>query len=183
MDAPHSSARLRLHSLALSGLLLCLAWGPLACHGGSQPAGSDLAAGAAPQQAPARKPAQVMSHEGAGWLEREGREQEERPDLVLAAMQLRPGMTVAEIGAGTGWFSRRIAPVVGPEGKVLAVDIQPEMLDLLREYTAKEGITNVEPVLGTDDDPRLPKGGVDRILLVDVYHEFQEPAPMLAPMR
>jgi ubiquinone/menaquinone biosynthesis C-methylase UbiE len=174
----------RLLRCAAAGLLVLLACsGCGARDGGSRPAGSDLAAGGAPQEATGRKPAQVMSHEGAAWLEREGRDQEEKPEVVLEAMDLRPGMTVAEIGAGTGYFSRRIAPVVGPTGKVLAVDIQPEMLVLLREYTAREGVTNVEPVLGTENDPKLPKGGVDRILLVDVYHEFQQPGEMLARMR
>ena len=178
MDAHRSPAWLR--SLAAAGLVLLVACA--GCGGGGRPAGTGLAAGAA-QTETGRKPAQVMSHEGAAWLEREGRDQEEKPEVVLAAMELAPGMTVAEIGAGTGYFSRRIAPVVGPTGKVLAVDIQPEMLELLREYTAREGITNVEPVLGTENDPRLPKGSVDRILLVDVYHEFQQPAEMLARMR
>lgn len=146
--------------------------------------GSPLPAGE--KDAPAvetRKPANVMSHAGAAWLEREGRDEEEKPEVVLAAMGLRPGMTVAEIGTGTGYFARRIAKAVGPSGKVYAVDIQPEMLDLLKEYAGKEGITNIVPVLGTETDPRLPRGTIDRILLVDVYHEFQQPEPMLAAMR
>jgi predicted methyltransferase len=179
MDAHRTAARLRL--LAASSLLLLVA-----CGGGSRPAGTGLATDASPP-VPARKPANVMSHESAAWLEREGRDQLERPDLVLAAMDLQPGMTVAEIGAGTGYFSRRIAPVVappgGPAGKVLAVDIQPEMLDLLRDYATREGVAHIEPVLGTETDPKLPVGGVDRILLVDVYHEFQQPEPMLAHIR
>lgn len=130
-----------------------------------------------------RTPSNVMSFEGAAWLEREGRDKEERPDLVLQAMGLKEGMTVAEIGAGTGYFSRRIAKAVGPTGKVYAVDIQPEMLELLKKYAAQEGITNIVPVLGGEADPKLPKGGVDRILMVDVYHELQKPAPMLARIR
>jgi predicted methyltransferase len=127
-----------------------------------------------------REPASVMSYEGAAWLEREGREQQEKPEVVLEAMRLKPGMTVAEIGAGTGFFSRRLAKVVGPAGKVYAEDIQPQMLDLLKQYAAKEGITNIIPVLGSDTDPKLPPHAVDRILLVDVYHEFQKPEPMLS---
>lgn len=130
-----------------------------------------------------RQPANVMSFEGAAWLERPGRAELEKPELVLAAMELRDGMTVAEIGAGTGFFSRRLAKAVGPPGRVLAVDIQPEMLDLLKTYAAKEGITNIVPVLGTETDPKLPAHGVDRILLVDVYHELQKPRPMLARIR
>jgi ubiquinone/menaquinone biosynthesis C-methylase UbiE len=133
--------------------------------------------------APKRQPSNVMSFEGADWLEREGRAELEKPELTLAAMKLREGMSVAEIGAGTGFYSRRLAKAVGPTGKVLAVDIQPEMLDLLRTYAAKEGIANIVPVLGTETDPKLPAHGMDRILLVDVYHEFQKPEPMLARIR
>lgn len=135
-------------------------------------------------EAPSRRePANVMPWEKADWLEREGRAETEKPDLVIQAMDLKPGMTVAEIGAGTGFFSRRIAKVVGPTGKVYAEDIQPQMLDLLKQHTAKEGVRNVIPVLGTETDPKLPAHGVDRVLLVDVYHEFQKPEPMLAAIR
>lgn len=130
-----------------------------------------------------RQPANVMSFESAAWLEREGRAEAEKPEVVLAAMELREGMTVAEIGAGTGFFSRRLAKAVGPTGKVYAVDIQPEMLELLKTYAAKEGITNILPVVSTETDPKLPAHGIDRILMVDVYHEFQQPEPMLARIR
>jgi ubiquinone/menaquinone biosynthesis C-methylase UbiE len=130
-----------------------------------------------------RKPANVMGFEGAAWLEREGRDKEEKPEVVLAAMELKEGQTVAEIGAGTGYFSRRIGKVVGPTGKVLAVDIQAPMLDLLKQYAAKEGVKNISTILGTETDPKLPPHGVDRILMVDVYHEFQQPEPMLAHIR
>jgi ubiquinone/menaquinone biosynthesis C-methylase UbiE len=130
-----------------------------------------------------REPANVMSFEGAAWLEREGREEAEKPEVVLEAMELREGMTIAEIGAGTGFFSRRLARAVGPTGKVYGVDIQPEMLELLEKYAAKEGIKNIIPVLGTDTDVNLPAGSIDRLLLVDVYHEFQKPEPMLASLR
>ena len=139
-----------------------------------------LAASAA-QSAPAkREPAGVMSYEGAAWLERDGRDQQEKPEVVLAAMQLREGMSVAEIGAGTGYFSRRLGKAVGPTGKIYAEDIQPQMLDLLKGYAAKAGVHNITTVLGTDTDPKLPPHAVDRILLVDVYHEFQKPQEMLA---
>ena len=133
--------------------------------------------------APRREPANVMPWEKADWLEREGRAESEKPELVIQAMDLKPGMTVAEIGAGTGFFSRRIAKVVGPTGKVYAEDIQPQMLDLLKQRTAKEGVQNVIPVVGTETDPKLPAHGIDRVLLVDVYHEFQKPEPMLAAIR
>lgn len=145
--------------------------------------GAPLPAGDQQGAAAARTPANVMSHEGAAWLEREGRDKEERPDVVLEEMGLKEGLTVAEIGTGTGYFARRIAKAVGPTGKVLAVDIQPEMLKLLEKYAEDEGIRNIVPILGTETDPKLPKAGVDRLLMVDVYHEFQQPGEMLARIR
>lgn len=162
----------------LVGLLMTLG---IAC---GQPLPADGAGTAAKAAAePKREPANILSFEKADWLEREGREELEKPQVVIQAMELREGMTVAEIGAGTGFFSRRIAKVVGPTGKVYAQDIQPEMLELLKGYAAKEGITNIVPVLGTETDPKLPIGKIDRLLLVDVYHEFQKPQPMLAALR
>jgi ubiquinone/menaquinone biosynthesis C-methylase UbiE len=124
-----------------------------------------------------------MSFHGASWLEREGRAEEERPDLVLRALALRPGQTVAEIGCGTGYYSRRLARAVAPGGRVYAEDIQPEMIGLLKEHAAREGIENIVPIVGTETDPRLPAGGMDWIFLADVYHEFQKPRPMLAAIR
>ncbi|MCC6699368.1 MAG: class I SAM-dependent methyltransferase [Candidatus Hydrogenedentes bacterium] len=135
------------------------------------------------EPAVAREPAPVMTYHGADWLERPGREQEERPDEVIAAMGLKEGDVAVDLGCGTGYFARRMAKVVGPTGKVYGVDIQPEFLDMMKDLCAKEGITNVVPVLGDEADPKLPKGGIDRILMVDVYHEFQQPEPMLARMR
>ena len=130
-----------------------------------------------------RTPAPVMSYRGAPWLERTSRDQEEQPHRVLEAMQLKPGDVVADIGCGTGYYARKIAPLVGPEGKVYGVDIQPEMLDMMMEYCDKEKIGNVIPVLGDTDDPHLPKGRIDWMILADVYHEFQAPQVMLARMR
>lgn len=130
-----------------------------------------------------RKPAEVMTFHGADWLERPEREQEERPEEVIRAMDLKPGQIVADIGCGSGYFTRRMAKVVAPEGKVYGVDIQPEFLEMLKTRCADEKITNVTPVLGAEDDPKLPTGTVDWMLLVDVYHEFQQPQPMLAHMR
>lgn len=129
-----------------------------------------------------RKPAPVMTFHGAEWLERPEREQEEKPDEVIRAMGLKSGDVVADIGCGTGYFSRRMAKVVAPDGKVYANDIQPEFIEMLKANCAKEGITNVIPVLGAEDDPKLPKGAIDWILLTDVYHEFQKPEAMLARM-
>jgi predicted methyltransferase len=130
-----------------------------------------------------RRPAQVMGWQGADWLEREGREGEQRPGEVIKTMGLKDGDLVADLGCGTGYFARRMARAVAPSGRVYAVDIQPEMLERMKPLLEQEKITNVLPVLGLPDDPRLPKGGLDWILLVDVYHEFQQPKPMLARMR
>jgi len=130
-----------------------------------------------------RRPAPVMTFHGAAWLEREERERQERPDEVLRALGLRHGNVVADVGCGTGYYSRRLARAVGPSGKVYAVDIQPEMLDRLKDLAAREGISNIVPVLGAEDDPKLPRAALDWILLVDVYHEFQNPRPMLARLR
>ncbi len=134
-------------------------------------------------QSPERRPAQVMGFAGADWLEREGREAEQRPDEVIRTMGLRDGSVVADLGCGTGFFARRMARAVAPRGRVYGVDIQPEMLDRMKKLLAQEGITNVVPVLGESDDPRLPEASLDWILLVDVYHEFQQPKPMLRKMR
>jgi predicted methyltransferase len=130
-----------------------------------------------------RTPAAVMSFRGADWLERPQRVQEERPAEVLRVMALEAGDVVVDLGAGSGYFTRRMAPLVAPTGTVYAVDVQPEMLEILRENIEEAGLTGVVPVLGTDVDPGLPEGGVDWILLVDVYHEFSQPVPMLEAMR
>jgi SAM-dependent methyltransferase len=129
-----------------------------------------------------REIAQVMGHLAAGWLEREEREREEEPNKLLEALKLKPGDMVADVGAGTGYFTFRIAPLVGPRGKVYAVDIQPEMLDLLRKKMKEQNVTNIVPVLGTIEDPKLPAGAVDLILMVDVYHEFSHPREMTVAM-
>lgn len=136
---------------------------------------------AANEDAP-RKPSQVMTYHGAGWLERPEREEEERPDEVIAAMELEEGDVVADIGCGTGYFARRIAKVVGDTGKVYGVDIQPEMIEFLKDLCEKEGVENVIPVLSEETDPLLEKGSIDWMILADVYHEFQQPEPMLAKM-
>lgn len=130
-----------------------------------------------------REIAQVMGHQGAGWLERPGREAEERTDLLLAALALQPGEVVADIGAGTGYFSWRMAQRVGEGGKIYAVEIQQEMLDLLMANMRKQGVADrVVPVLGTVQDPKLPPAAIDTILLVDVYHEFDFPFEMARAM-
>lgn len=125
-----------------------------------------------------REIAQVMGHEAAGWLERPEREKEEEPNKLLDALKLKPGDVVADIGAGSGYFTFRIAERIGPKGKVLAVDIQPEMLALIRQKMKLRKLSNIEPILGTETDPKLPQGAVDLILMVDVYHEFSYPWEM-----
>ncbi len=136
------------------------------------------------EDVPAKKrmPAAIMSFHGAAWLERPERVEEERPHEVIELMNLEDGDVVADIGCGTGFYSRRIARAVGPSGKVYGVDIQPEMLAFLEEYCAEEGIENVVPVLGDEVDPKLEPGTIDWMILADVYHEFQQPKPMLAKM-
>ena len=120
----------------------------------------------------------VMGHQAAGWLNRPGRIQEEMPDEVVANMKLEPTHVVADIGAGSGYFSFRIAKLV-PEGKVLAVDIQQEMLDIVEATKAKEGVTNIEGVKVTIDNPNLPMNSIDAAIMVDAYHEFSHPFEMI----
>jgi len=127
--------------------------------------------------------APVMGAAGADWLVRPEREAEEAPDAALDAIGIARGATVADVGAGVGYFTWRLAERVGPSGKVYANDIQPEMLDLLRKNMAARHLTNVETVLGQEDDPRLPPGRIDLVLLVDVYHEFSQPQKMLEKIR
>lgn len=121
----------------------------------------------------------VMGHQAAAWLERSNRNAEENTDLLMKLLDVKPGQVVADIGAGSGYFTRRLAPKVSPKGKVLAVDIQPEMLTILTNKLRKVGITNVVPILGTEQSPRLPKNSVDFALMVDVYHEFAYPYEMV----
>lgn len=127
-----------------------------------------------------REIAQVMSYHGASWLERAERMAEERPDLLLRELDLRPGMQVADIGAGTGYHAWRMAQAVGATGIVHAVDVQPQMLALLERRMAARGAANVKPILGTPADPRLPEARLDLALMVDVYHELEFPQEMLA---
>lgn len=129
-----------------------------------------------------REIAQVMGHLAAEWLDRPEREQEEKPALLMDALKLKPGMVVADVGAGSGYFTFRMAERVGPKGQVLAVDIQPEMLDIIRKRMKERGVSNVKPVLGAITDPKLPPNSVDLILLVDVYHEFSHPWEMTQAM-
>jgi SAM-dependent methyltransferase len=121
-----------------------------------------------------REIAAIMGFEGAPWLERPSRESEERPDLLVEELHLQPGMSVADIGAGSGYLSRRMARIVGP-GRVFAVDVQPQMVALLIELSRKPEYKNLVPIQGGTDDVRLPPGSVDLAVMVDVYHELAYP--------
>jgi len=125
-----------------------------------------------------REIARVMGHRGADWLERPERARDEAPEALVKMLELDSADVVADIGSGTGYFTFRLSPLV-PEGKVLAVDIQEEMLDVIRERAARERVDNVVPVMGAVDDPHLPEGAVDVALMVDAYHEFSHPREMM----
>lgn len=130
-----------------------------------------------------REISHVMGHLGAGWLERPEREQEERTDLLLTLLALKPGEIVADIGAGTGYFALPMARMVGEGGNVLAADIQPEMLAIIESRARQEGLSNVTPVLATPSDPHLPINTVNAVLLVDAYHEFSHPREVMSRVR
>ena len=127
--------------------------------------------------------AQTMHYLGAEWLTRDSREREERTSLVLSSLGVKPGMTICDMGCGNGYYSLKLAKMVGPEGRVLGVDIQREMLQFLQERIDESGVTNIQPIHGSLIDPHLPAGEVDMILCVDVYHEFSHPEYMLSAMR
>jgi cyclopropane fatty-acyl-phospholipid synthase-like methyltransferase len=122
----------------------------------------------------------VMGWQGASWLEREERNREERTDLLLAALALQPGTVVADIGAGTGYLARRMAPAVMPGGKVWAVDVQPEMISLMLAGVKRSGLTQIEARLSAVDDVKLPASSVDLAIMVDVYHELAYPYEVMA---
>jgi predicted methyltransferase len=127
--------------------------------------------------------APVMGVAGAEWLERPELEAEEAPSQAIAALRLRPGQVVADIGAGSGYYTLRLARAVGPGGRVYATDIQPGMLDLVRRTVARARLDNVITVLGAPDDPRLPPASIDVALMVDVYHELASPQAFLRRLR
>lgn len=129
-----------------------------------------------------REISQIMGHQAAGWLERPEREREERTDLAVKALGLKPGDVVADIGCGTGYYASRIAKVVGDKGLVYGVEIQQEMLDLLAKTMKRLEIANVKGMMGAVDDPKLPAASCDLILMVDVYHEFEFPYEMTRRM-
>ena len=130
-----------------------------------------------------RQIAPVMSVAHADWLIRPERDAQEQPDKVVKRLKLPKGGTVVDLGAGVGYFTWRMAKAVGDDGKVIAVDIQPGMIDRLRQTLDEHDVTNVEPVLGSEEDPKLPVDAVDLVLLVDVYHELQQPEKTMEHVR
>jgi ubiquinone/menaquinone biosynthesis C-methylase UbiE len=130
-----------------------------------------------------RQYAQTMGVQGASWLDRAERQSEEEPDLALRLLKIAKGSTVGDVGAGSGYMTLKLAKIVGPTGRVYANDVQQGMLDLLQKNVDKAKVTNVTPVLGAIDDPKLPAGALDLVIMVDVYHEFSQPQKMLQHVR
>ncbi len=122
----------------------------------------------------------IMGWQGAAWLERNKREREERTDLLLEALALQPGMVIADIGAGTGYLSRRMAPLVMPGGKIIALDLQPEMVKILQAGVNRSGLKQIVVKLGAIDDIKLPKNSIDMAIMVDVYHELAFPYEVMS---
>jgi SAM-dependent methyltransferase len=163
---------MRSRSTALSGGLIALA----------------LVAGLAAQQTgvhpvSGRRYAPVMGYQGAPWLERGERDEEEAPDVALNVLKIPKGASVADIGAGSGFMTVRLAARVGPTGRVFANDVQPQMLNILARRLSNSKITNVTLIEGTFGDPKLPPASVDLVLMVDVYHELSQPQAMLRHLR
>jgi ubiquinone/menaquinone biosynthesis C-methylase UbiE len=129
-----------------------------------------------------RQIAHVMGHQAADWLERPEREQEEKTELMVDSLRFREGEVVADIGVGSGYVARKISKRIGPKGLIYGVDIQQEMLDVLAKRMAMFRITNVKPVLGETNDPKLPPESCDTMIMVDVYHEFDQPYEMIEAM-
>ncbi len=130
-----------------------------------------------------RSIAQTMHYAGAEWLIRDRREREERCSLMLANLGVKTGMAICDMGCGNGFHTLKLAEMTGASGYVAGVDVQPQMLLLLRKRMEKTGIENVIPILGSYHNPRLPRASLDLVLLVDVYHEFSHPEQMLKAMR
>lgn len=130
-----------------------------------------------------REIAQVMGPGGVLWLERNSRADEERPDLLMEALNVKRGDTVVDLGAGSGYYTFRLAAAVGPRGTVLAADIEPKMLALIKQRAASRNLTQIGLIRNTDRDPRLPANRIDLVLLVDVYHELSFPVEMMQKVR
>jgi ubiquinone/menaquinone biosynthesis C-methylase UbiE len=158
--------RVAVRPLTLAAVMVALAAAGVAQQTGTHPLSG-------------RRYALTMGVEGAEWLDRAERENEEEPDHAIDVLKITKGSSVADIGAGSGYMTVKLAKKVGAEGKVFANDIQPGMLELLNKRLTKSKITNVTTVLGTQDDPRLPLDALDLVLMVDVYHELSQPQLML----
>jgi ubiquinone/menaquinone biosynthesis C-methylase UbiE len=130
-----------------------------------------------------REIADAMGPGGLPWLERPDREAEEQPSRVVEALRLRPGDTVADLGAGSGYFTFRLAQAVGDRGRVYAVDLQPEMLAAIRSRALREHVAHVKPIAATETDPKLPANRLDLVLMVDVYHELAYPYEVMSKVR
>ena len=130
-----------------------------------------------------REIAHVMGPGGIVWLERPERETEEQPQLVIDALEIKAGQTIADLGAGSGYYSFRIAPLVGPTGKVMAIDIEPAMLEAIAQRATREHVANIRPVLGSARDPNLAPHSVDLLFMVDVYHELEYPYEVMTKVR
>ena len=130
-----------------------------------------------------REIAHVMGPGGIIWLERSERETEEKPQLVIDALEIKPGQTIADLGAGSGYYSFRIAPLVGPTGRVLAIDIEPKMLEVIAERAGREHVTNIATVRSSERDPNLAPHSVDLLFMVDVYHELEYPYEVMSRVR
>ena len=130
-----------------------------------------------------RQIARTMHYSGAEWLIRNEREREERCSLMLANLGLKPGMTICDMGCGNGFHSLQLAKMIGKKGIVVGVDVQPEMLSMMRRRMEEQGIENIIPILGSYHNPHLPPASIDLVLMVDVYHEFSHPEQMLAAIR
>lgn len=125
----------------------------------------------------------VMGHQGAAWLDRPERETEEAPSRAIRALRIEPGQVIADIGAGSGYYSLLLSKAVGPQGRIYATDIQPEMLAILERKLKAQSIDNVQLVLGTEQETRLPDASVDLAIMVDVYHELQHPQAFLQAVK
>ena len=186
LDAPGS--RIDRIMVRVATLCLCLAALAVSIVRAAPPA-VDTAIDRAAEIPPAqthhrgREIAQTMHYTGAPWLVRESRQREEDCRMLLEALAVEAGQTVCDMGCGNGFYTLELARRVGPRGIVYAVDVQPEMLRMLAERAAAEGLDNIRPVLGTPIDPRLPVAAVDMVLCVDVYHEFSHPEEMLVRIR
>jgi ubiquinone/menaquinone biosynthesis C-methylase UbiE len=165
-------------------LLKCpIALGLCICVIASRASADDAAIPPALKEYKGREIAQTMHYLGADWLTRESREREEDCTTMLKALDVKPGDVVCDMGCGNGFYTLKLAKLVGERGKVIAVDIQREMLLLLDDRAKQEKVLNIDTVLGTVVDPKLPDGSIDLMLLVDVYHEFSHPEQMLAAIR